>query len=147
MIGSFRGSGSQHGRRPALEQRLRRFFASVHGTRRRRTGYRTGSAIGRRPALSVGTAEGAVLRLTDPTVSRYHVDFEATTQGVVVRDLGSTNRTLLNEVSIREIAVTRDVELEVGRSRIRVKFDVERATVGGTAQLRVRDRSSASRPR
>ena len=79
--------------------------------------------------LSVGTAEGAVLRLTDPTVSRYHVDFEATTQGVVVRDLGSTNRTLLNEVSIREVAVTRDVELEVGRSRIRVKFDVERATV------------------
>jgi DNA-binding NtrC family response regulator len=79
--------------------------------------------------LSVGTAEGAVLRLTDPTVSRYHVDFEATTQGVVVRDLGSTNRTLLNEVSIREVAVTRDVEFEVGRSRIRVKFDVERSTV------------------
>jgi two-component system, NtrC family, response regulator GlrR len=79
--------------------------------------------------LTVGTAEGAVLRLTDPTVSRYHVDFEATTQGVVVRDLGSTNRTLLNDVSIREAAVTRDVELEVGRSRIRIKFDVERATV------------------
>jgi DNA-binding NtrC family response regulator len=48
---------------------------------------------------------------------------------VVVRDLGSTNRTLLSEVSIREIAVTRDVELDVGRSRIRLKFDVERATV------------------
>jgi two-component system, NtrC family, response regulator GlrR len=79
--------------------------------------------------LTVGTAEGAVLRLSDPTVSRYHVDFEATTQGVVVRDLGSTNRTLLNDVSIREAAVTRDVELEVGRSRIRIKFDVERATV------------------
>ena len=79
--------------------------------------------------LSVGTAEGAVLRLSDPTVSRYHVDFEATTQGVVVRDLGSTNRTFLNEVSIREVAVTRDVELEVGRSRIRLKFDVERSTV------------------
>ena len=90
------------------------------------TGQEAQSVDGR---LSVGTAEGAVLRLTDPTVSRYHVDFEATTQGVVVRDLGSTNRTLLNEVSIREVAVTRDVELEVGRSRIRVKFDVERATV------------------
>ena len=90
------------------------------------TGQEAQSVDGR---LSVGTAEGAVLRLTDPTVSRYHVDFEATTQGVVVRDLGSTNRTLLNEVSIREVAVTRDVELEVGRSRIRVKFDVERSTV------------------
>ena len=45
--------------------------------------------------LIVGSAEGAVLRLTDPTVSRYHVDFDATAQGVVVRDLGSTNHTLL----------------------------------------------------
>jgi two-component system, NtrC family, response regulator GlrR len=79
--------------------------------------------------LSVGTAEGAVLRLSDPTVSRYHVDFEATTQGVLVRDLGSTNRTLLSEVSVREVAVTRDVELDIGRSRIRLQFDVERATV------------------
>jgi two-component system response regulator GlrR len=84
--------------------------------------------------LSVGTAEGAVLRLTDPTVSRYHVDFEATTQGVIVRDLGSTNRTLLNEVAIREIAVTRDVELEVGRSRIRVKFEGEPSTVNAPLQ-------------
>jgi two-component system response regulator GlrR len=84
--------------------------------------------------LSVGTAEGAVLRLTDPTVSRYHVDFEATTQGVVVRDLGSTNRTLLNDVAVREVSVTRDVELEVGRSRIRVKFDGEPAQVSAPLQ-------------
>jgi DNA-binding NtrC family response regulator len=79
--------------------------------------------------LTVGTAEGTVLRLTDPTVSRYHVELEATSQGVVVRDLGSTNRTLLGGVSIREVAVTREVELDIGRSRVKVNFDAEKATV------------------
>jgi DNA-binding NtrC family response regulator len=79
--------------------------------------------------LTVGTAEGTVLRLTDPTVSRFHIEFEATAQGVVVRDLGSTNRTLLDGVSIREVAVTREVELDIGRSRVKVSFDADKATV------------------
>jgi DNA-binding NtrC family response regulator len=79
--------------------------------------------------LTVGTAEGAALRLTDPTVSRYHFELEATAQGVVVRDLGSTNRTLLAGVSVREVALTREVELDIGRSRVRVSFDAEKTTV------------------
>ena len=68
--------------------------------------------------LTVGTAEGTVLRLTDPTVSRYHVELEATAQGVVVRDLGSTNRTLLGGVSIRETAVTRESSSTSGAPRV-----------------------------
>jgi two-component system, NtrC family, response regulator GlrR len=79
--------------------------------------------------LTIGTAEGTVLRLTDPTVSRYHVELEATAQGVVVRDLGSTNRTLLEGVSVREVAVSREVELDIGRSRVKVSFDAEKSTV------------------
>jgi DNA-binding NtrC family response regulator len=79
--------------------------------------------------ITVGTAEGALLRLTDPTVSRYHVELEATSQGLVVKDLGSTNRTLLGGIVVREVAVTRDVELEIGRSRINVKFEADKARV------------------
>jgi DNA-binding NtrC family response regulator len=79
--------------------------------------------------LTVGTAEGNLLRLTDPTVSRYHVELEAAAQGVVVRDLGSTNRTLLAGVSVREVVLTRDVELDFGRSRVKVTFSGEKATV------------------
>ncbi len=90
------------------------------------TGQQAQSVDGR---LIVGTAEGALLRLTDPTVSRYHVDFDATAQGVVVRDLGSTNHTLLGGVNVHEIAVTRDVELEVGRTRLRLGFDADRSTL------------------
>jgi len=84
--------------------------------------------------LTIGTAEGTVLKLTDPTVSRYHVELEATAHGVVVRDLGSTNRTLLGGVSVRDVSVTRDVELDLGRSRVRVSFDVDRATVSTKAE-------------
>jgi two-component system response regulator GlrR len=73
--------------------------------------------------LLVGTAEGALLRLTDPTVSRYHLDFEATARGLLVRDLGSTNGTMLGNASVREIAVTREIELDVGRTRVRLEFE------------------------
>jgi DNA-binding NtrC family response regulator len=79
--------------------------------------------------LLVGTAEGAVLRVSDPTVSRYHVDFEATARGLLVRDLGSTNGTMLGNAAIHEIAVTRELELDVGRTRVRLEFASEKATV------------------
>ena len=41
--------------------------------------------------LSVGTAPGNHLVLTDPTVSRHHGVIEATPQGLLLRDLDSTN--------------------------------------------------------
>jgi two-component system response regulator GlrR len=41
---------------------------------------------------------------------------------------------LLGGVSVREVAVTRDVELDLGRSRVRVSFDVDRATVATKAE-------------
>jgi DNA-binding NtrC family response regulator len=84
--------------------------------------------------ITIGTADGTVLRLTDPTVSRYHVELESTSQGVVVKDLGSTNRTLLGGVVVREVAVTRDVELELGRSRVKVKFETEKAKVAAKSE-------------
>jgi DNA-binding NtrC family response regulator len=84
--------------------------------------------------LIVGTADGAHLRLTDPTVSRYHVDFDATAQGVVVRDLGSTNQTLVGGVRVHEIVVTRDVELELGHTRVHLGFAADRATVETPSQ-------------
>src|SRR5260370_29132494 len=62
--------------------------------------------------ITIGTAEGTVLRLTDPTVSRYHVQLESTSQGVVVKDLGSPNRTLLGGVVVREAALTHGAELQ-----------------------------------
>jgi two-component system, NtrC family, response regulator GlrR len=90
------------------------------------TGLEVRSSDGR---LTVGTSEGVTLRLTDPTVSRFHLEIEATPSGVVVRDLGSTNGTKIGAVAVREVVIDQSTELSVGRSRLRLSFDAERESV------------------
>ena len=70
--------------------------------------------------LTIGTAEGVTLRLADPTVSRFHADLEATEAGITVKDLGSTNGTWIGPAAIREVVVRGAVDLEVGRTRVRL---------------------------
>jgi DNA-binding NtrC family response regulator len=83
--------------------------------------------------MTVGTAEGATLRLTDPTVSRFHAELEATPAGIAVRDLGSTNGTLLGAVAVREVVVRGPVEVDVGRTRLRLSLGEGRAAIPTTA--------------
>jgi DNA-binding NtrC family response regulator len=83
--------------------------------------------------MTVGTAEGVSLRLSDPTVSRFHAELEATPAGIAVRDLGSTNGTLLGAAAVREVVVRASVEIEVGRSRLRLLLGSERAAIPTTA--------------
>jgi two-component system response regulator GlrR len=80
--------------------------------------------------LVVGSAEDVTLGLTDPTVSRYHVEFEATAGGVAVRDLGSTNGTLFSSARVRELVVRGDAEFQVGRTKLKLSTGAERAALG-----------------
>ena len=50
--------------------------------------------------LAIGTAEGSTLRLTDPSVSRFHVTLQASPTGVHVVDHGSTNGTFAAGIRI-----------------------------------------------
>ncbi|MBP6833830.1 MAG: sigma 54-dependent Fis family transcriptional regulator [Deltaproteobacteria bacterium] len=68
--------------------------------------------------LTVGTDEGATLRLTDRTVSRFHAEFESIDGSVVLRDLGSSNGTRVGAVGVREVLFHRDAEVMVGRTRL-----------------------------
>jgi two-component system response regulator GlrR len=79
--------------------------------------------------ITIGTAEGNQLVLTDGTVSRFHCEFELRGDGVVARDLGSRNGTLLHGVALREALVRKTVELEVGRTKIRLEVDEDAVTV------------------
>src|SRR3954471_11663699 len=63
---------------------------------------------------SVGTAPDNDLVLTDPTVSRYHLELEPGPDGIGVRDLGSRNGTFAGAVRIREGIVPRGAQLKVG---------------------------------
>lgn len=51
--------------------------------------------VGRHP-MSVGRSPGSVLRLSDPSVSRFHAQLHATTSGWTLRDIGSANGTWVN---------------------------------------------------
>ena len=50
--------------------------------------------------LTIGTAPGNDLQLSDETVSRYHVELSRTDKGIAVVDLESTNGTIVNHVDI-----------------------------------------------
>ena len=79
--------------------------------------------------LTVGTAPGADLRLTERTVSRFHVELEATAAGIVIRDLDSTNGTYLGAVTVHEIVAKDALDFDVGRTRLRLAIGAERTVV------------------
>ena len=66
----------------------------------------------------VGRDEGAQVRLEDPEVSALHCELRAVDQGILVKDLGSTNGTFSGNVRIREAVITKTSELLVGGTRI-----------------------------
>jgi two-component system response regulator GlrR len=86
-------------------------------------------AVSHEGRITVGTNEGVTLRLTDPTVSGYHAEFEATRGGILVRDLGSTNGTLLGRTHVREVVARDTMELKLGRTQVRLHLGDERAAV------------------
>src|SRR4051794_3063780 len=73
---------------------------------------------GRRVAVSgplvVGSAEEAELTLNVPCVSRRHCVIEPLDERVIVRDLGSTNGTLVNGVRVAHAELRPGVVLTIG---------------------------------
>jgi transcriptional regulator with GAF, ATPase, and Fis domain len=72
-----------------------------------------------RAEVTVGTLATSDLHLTDQTVSRSHFSLEACPEGFRLRDLGSTNGTLVNGVRILEGFIEPGAEVEVGATRLR----------------------------
>jgi transcriptional regulator with GAF, ATPase, and Fis domain len=77
-------------------------------------GVDAGRLIEPEAGASVGTAPDNDLVLTDPTVSRYHLELEPGPDGISVRDLGSKNGSFAGAVRIREGVVPRGSQLKVG---------------------------------
>jgi DNA-binding NtrC family response regulator len=87
--------------------------------------------------LTVGTARANHLVLTDPTVSRFHLELSNEKAGIWVRDLGSRNGTLAADVLIECARIPLGAELLLGRSRLRVYDGAERKVDGHDAPLLV----------
>ncbi|HOW98379.1 MAG TPA: FHA domain-containing protein [Kiritimatiellia bacterium] len=80
---------------------------------RRLTVERAPTTVGRDPACSI--------HLDDEEVALRHAVFEHNDTGLVVRDLGTMNRVLVNKREVREAHLRHGDEIEIGRTRFLVQ--------------------------
>lgn len=83
------------------------------------------------PRLRIGRAEGNDLVLADPRVSRFHAEIERGPEGYVLRDLGSTNGTLVGGRRVRERLLEDGDLISIGGVEMEFSLPVE-GTAGGT---------------
>jgi len=76
--------------------------------------------------LVVGREPGAQIMLSDPEVSAVHCELRATNDGVLVRDLGSTNGTFVGALKVQEATITMRAEITAGQTRLVVEPDAKR---------------------
>jgi DNA-binding NtrC family response regulator len=69
----------------------------------------------------VGRDEGAGVRLADQEVSAIHCELRAVNEGVLVKDLGSTNGTFVGQMRVREVVLSTPTELTVGQTKILIE--------------------------
>ena len=69
-------------------------------------------------AVTVGRDPGAQIMIADPEVSALHCELRAVRQGVLVRDLGSTNGTFVGAFRATEGIISTPMELVVGSSKL-----------------------------
>jgi DNA-binding NtrC family response regulator len=71
--------------------------------------------------LSIGSAAGNDVVLDDPQVSRFHMQLQATKDGIALHDAGSTNGTFLSGARLERAVVPVGTELVMGQSRVRLE--------------------------
>jgi transcriptional regulator with GAF, ATPase, and Fis domain len=82
----------------------------------------TGTTRAIEGSLMVGSHPDAGLSLQDTTVSRYHVELTARPDGVLVKDLESTNGTYLGGTRITEVIVEDQATLSLGKTTLKVSM-------------------------
>ncbi|HZS38734.1 MAG TPA: sigma 54-interacting transcriptional regulator [Polyangia bacterium] len=68
----------------------------------------------------VGKAPGCALVLTDPIVSRQHLELQITEHGVLVKDLQSTNGSFFGGARFSEVTVGAGAVITIGSSELRI---------------------------
>ncbi|MEI8258585.1 MAG: sigma 54-interacting transcriptional regulator, partial [Deltaproteobacteria bacterium] len=75
-------------------------------------------------AVMVGRSPIADFRLTDPTVSSFHVEVSAVAGGIQVREANSRNGVIFGGARLRDAIVPSGATLEIGSTLLRVQTDV-----------------------
>jgi transcriptional regulator with GAF, ATPase, and Fis domain len=79
--------------------------------------------------LRIGKAPENDLVLNDDTVSRQHCELERRAQGVLVRDLDSTNHTKVGRMAVREAVVESGATISVGGVELGLRVEPRQALV------------------
>jgi DNA-binding NtrC family response regulator len=67
-------------------------------------------------AMTVGSGPGNEVLLSDPTISRKHCIVEPRAEGVIVRDLGSTNGSFVQGARFQELTLGFGTEVTIGQT-------------------------------
>jgi len=73
------------------------------------------------PTVRLGSSPDNDVVLTDPTVSRCHAEIRSTPNGLLLRDLGSTNGTYCDDVRVVEAYLAPDMVCALASTRLRVR--------------------------
>lgn len=88
-----------------------------------------------KPVIRIGTAADNDIVLSDKAVSRHHAQVEFTPEGLLLKDLGSTNGTFVGRLRISEAYLVDDMPCMLGYTRIILRRS------GGNGQKRVSEAS------
>ena len=67
-------------------------------------------------AMTVGSGTGNDVLLSDPTISRKHLVVEPRAEGVILRDLGSTNGSFVQGARFQELTLGFGTEVTIGQT-------------------------------
>ena len=75
---------------------------------------------------TIGSAEGAPIRVVDPTVSRLHLEVQPTEEGLLCRDLESKNGTFTVSGRVWRFVVRDGARIRIGQTDIHVRQEAAR---------------------
>jgi transcriptional regulator with GAF, ATPase, and Fis domain len=78
------------------------------------------SALVTTTPITIGADPECDLTLVDRSVSRRHAEVWRDNDGIIVRDLGSTNGTFYHEARVREVSVPLGGEISFGKTKVKI---------------------------
>jgi len=88
----------------------------------------------KKDTIRIGTAQNNDIVIEDETVSRHHAEITKDKFGYLIRDLGSTNGTYVGNVQIKEVYISAQSSLRVGKTKIRFHAQDEKLDIYPSAQ-------------
>ena len=86
--------------------------------------------------VTIGSGTSAEVQLSDPTISRRHLSVTLAANGVVVRDLGSTNGSFVGGARFQELLLGFGAEILIGQTLLKYLPDEEHVEVAPAASER-----------